>query len=154
MYGTRCMCVGPTASMPKVQPTFEVNHKPSSGVGSIQGSNTQDLDIPRQHTLSFSFPYCNHTWTFSRGWECDLTRITCVWSSPQGTRLSWPTQALLYWGGKCRAEHWKANAIRDSVTMPSCQLHLYYIDGLWSLHLRWKFWNLCTWHYLLILPYL
>ena len=40
---TRCMCGGPTGSMPNVQPVSapsQVYHSLSSGVGSIQVSNT------------------------------------------------------------------------------------------------------------------
>ena len=46
MYVTRCMCGGPTGSMPNVRPvstTSQVYHNPSSGVGSIQASNTQGV---------------------------------------------------------------------------------------------------------------
>ena len=63
MYVTRCMCGGPTGSMPNVKPISapsQVYHNPSSGVGSIQASNTQGVDVPRQHTLFFSLPYYNH----------------------------------------------------------------------------------------------
>ena len=48
MYVTRCMCGSPTGSMPNVWPisaSSQVYHNPSSGVGSIQASNTQDVDV-------------------------------------------------------------------------------------------------------------
>ena len=51
------MCGGPTDSMPNVQPVFVPSltyYDLSLGVSSIQASNTQDADIPRQHTLSFT----------------------------------------------------------------------------------------------------
>ena len=71
MYVTRYMCGSPTGSMPIARPVFarsQVYHNPSLGVSSVQVSNTQEVDVPRQHTLSFEkLPYYNHTWTFSGG---------------------------------------------------------------------------------------
>ena len=71
MYVNRYMCGSPTGSMPTMRPVFarsQVYHNPSSCVGSIQASNTQEVDVPRQHMLCFeTLPYYNHTWTFSGG---------------------------------------------------------------------------------------
>ena len=50
MYVTRGMCGGPTCSMPNVQTLSipsQIYSNPSSGVGSIQASNTQDVNVPR-----------------------------------------------------------------------------------------------------------
>ena len=65
MYVTRCMCGGPTGSMPNVQPVSvpsQVYRNPSSGVGSIQASNTQDAD-PYQCDIRSLFRFLTATVT-------------------------------------------------------------------------------------------